>query len=344
MAAAPKDPMCSDLPDWVPEGARHYLVHTEAGRSIRSLARAADCHASTVLRQVRRFENRRDDPLVDDALRQLAVHVSRRHKERKEERKTMTPANQDKARTKGDGVEQPFEQEALRALRRLVEPGAVLAVAREMEMAVVVREAEEGGEATRTATVDRAVAQAMALREWIVCPDPSARISRYHVTGAGRGALKRLMANAENRASGFADAPADFDGRPRDAVGARHADDTVTPRDFRTAISESPLAGLARRRDKDGKLFLSRDLVAAGERLREDFELAQMGPNVTQNWEAFMTAGCSTGAQPSRGGGSKAAQERLSAALAELGPGLGDVALRCCCFLEGLEMTEQRMG
>lgn len=32
------------------------------------------------------------------------------------------------------------------------------------------------------------------------------------------------------------------------------------------------------------------------------------------------------------------------AALSDLGPGLGDVALRCCCFLEGLEQAEKRLG
>ena len=26
------------------------------------------------------------------------------------------------------------------------------------------------------------------------------------------------------------------------------------------------------------------------------------------------------------------------------GPGLGDIALKCCCYLEGLETAEKRMG
>ena len=34
----------------------------------------------------------------------------------------------------------------------------------------------------------------------------------------------------------------------------------------------------------------------------------------------------------------------VAAALRDLGPGLGDVALRVCCFLEGIEAAEQRMG
>ena len=57
------------VPEWVPGNALTYLAHVEAGRSIRSLAREAGCHASTILRMVRRFEMRRDDPLVDLALR-----------------------------------------------------------------------------------------------------------------------------------------------------------------------------------------------------------------------------------------------------------------------------------
>ena len=36
--------------------------------------------------------------------------------------------------------------------------------------------------------------------------------------------------------------------------------------------------------------------------------------------------------------------DRVGAALRNLGPGLGDVALRVCCFLEGLETAEKRMG
>jgi len=56
------------LPGWVPNAVKWYVDHTQNGVSLRDLARQEGCHASTVLRQVRRFENRRDDPLVDEAL------------------------------------------------------------------------------------------------------------------------------------------------------------------------------------------------------------------------------------------------------------------------------------
>ena len=38
------------------------------------------------------------------------------------------------------------------------------------------------------------------------------------------------------------------------------------------------------------------------------------------------------------------AVHRARSALADLGPGLGDVALRCCCRLEGPEVVEQTIG
>ncbi|MGB0499049.1 MAG: DUF6456 domain-containing protein, partial [Rubricella sp.] len=99
-------------------------------------------------------------------------------------------------------------------------------------------------------------------------------------------------------------------------------------------------------RDADGSPFLSPREADAGERLREDFERAQMGAHVTQNWDRFLTAEVQAGRRPvsPAEGGSAAARDRVHGALAALGPGLSDIALRCCCFLEGLEAAERRLG
>jgi hypothetical protein len=52
-----------------------------------------------------------------------------------------------------------------------------------------------------------------------------------------------------------------------------------------------------------------------------------------------------TGGQSGHAGyGAEAARARVIGALRDLGPGLGDVALRCCCYLEGLESAEKKMG
>ncbi len=330
------------MPGWVPEAARHYIVHTECGMSIRAIARSVARHPSTVLRQVRRWESLRDDPLIDEALNRLGRAVLRNPPRPKfKEPNDMTLQDRPIAAIPDD---ETFEVEARRVLRRLCEPGAVLAVASEMDKAVVVRDMAGGG-TTRTAVVERAVAQALAVKDWIACIEPG-RVARYRITPAGRAALGRMLAAQENAAQGaaqgFAEAQSGFDG-PGMAPGAADAARGKP----RFAPGDSPMAALARRRDRDGVAFLGADLVAAGERLREDFELAQMGPRVTANWEHVLSGaidGGRGGAGADAMGGSAAARARVEAALRDLGPGLGDVALRCCCHLEGLEQAEQAMG
>ena len=321
----------SDIPAWVPRDARHYLSHVEQGRPIRALARSADCHASTILRQIRKLETRRDDPLIDDALETLG-RVSRRTSPRNTERPKMTQPEDPQMPD-----DETLMSEARRILRRMCETGAMLAVAAEMEKAVVVRDGA-GGSSTRTAVVDRPIAQAMALKGWIATTG-SGRITRYFITAAGRTALEQMLQQEQPRGPlGFADAQADF--ATQDDICAR----PQSSRRARYTLAESPLAALARRRDKDGTNFLSDRLVQAGERLREDFELAQMGEKTTQNWDRFLTPGVDAPAGSFTGSAPSAARARVGSALADLGPGLSDVVLRCCCYLEGLETTEKRLG
>jgi hypothetical protein len=291
------------------------------------------------LRQVRRFQNLRDDFLIDEALRRLGDDM---HPITAQSNNSNGGTMSGHQRQTPD--EETLDREARRVLRRLCEKGAVLAVAAEMDKAVVVRD-RANGQTTRTAVVDRAVAQALALKDWISCSNPG-RIARYRITQAGRAAVSRMLAEAENAAQGFAEAQSPFQAQHGASGETGVADGRGKRRKVRVSIADSPMTALARRKDRDGQPFLSADLVAAGERLREDFELAQMGPRSgTQNWERFLTGPVDDSFGPGDAmGGSRAARDRVAGALRDLGPGLGDVVLRCCCFLEGLEMTEKRMG
>ncbi|TNY34281.1 helix-turn-helix domain-containing protein [Pelagovum pacificum] len=290
------------MPDWVPDPVRHYLAHTEAGTPIRALARQQDVHASTVLRQVRKLENRRDDPLVDSALKRLSAVVG------------LPVDKLDPDLPDLDTV----ETEAARVLRRLAEQGAVLAVAREMDRAVVVRDLADG-DTDRLAVVDAPIAQVLALNEWIESGAPAARIARYRITASGRTALREMIAARENRARDRSEV---VSSGPFRSARRQHRD--ATP----ISLPESPLVGLSRRRDRDGGPFLDRDLVRAGERLREDYELSRMAASNDTTADTPATA----------------ARARVEAAFEDLGPGLSDVALRCCCYLEGMEEAERRMG
>lgn len=330
------------LPDWVPEGAQRYLAHTEGGISIREIARQAGCHASTVMRQIRKIETRRDDPLVDAALKTLGVGLEAGRPDA-----SVGPRYEEDSVMAGElATHEAVEDEATlqdiqRVLRRLCERGAVLAVAPEMDKAVVVRESESGT-SQRTAVVDRGIAEKLALKDWIGAAR-TGRVMRYRITAAGRQALEEMFGSLAEpeRASG------DVAEQHR-TWGERTESDPETGqrRKFRYNLSESPLTALARRRDKDGQVFLSEALVSAGERLREDFELAQMGPRVAQNWDRFLMGGARGGfsGDSGVGNGPEGARQRVADALAALGPGLGDVVLRCCCYLEGLESAEKRLG
>jgi hypothetical protein len=342
------------LPGWLPEDARLYLEHTEAGLSLRALARREGCHASTVLRKVRRYESRRDDPLIDEGLSRLgrfhmgadktpAADCQKADCQKKEETMSaqirLEPQICDEATIRG---------EAPRILRRLCEADVVLAIAPDMEKAVVLRR-QPNGELSRIAVVDRGVAQAFALKDWIVCDEPG-RVAQYRITSAGRAAVRRMLGGmeglqaADGAPAGFAEAQSPFADQHRD-YEYRDIPDGGRAHRLRVNMAESPVAALARRRDKNGKPFLTPDLVAAAERLREDFELAQMGARVAQNWDRFLTGGgrgAFDGGSP--GQGPRAARDRVAAALRDLGPGLGDMTLRCCCYLEGLEAAERRLG
>ena len=326
------------MPAWLPDGVRHYIGHAGAGLSLREIARREGLHASTVLRQVRRMENRRDDPLVDAALDSLVRAAQGPAPLQPEDAPDMTaPLRPDALLTDAATL----AREARRVLRRLSEPCAVLAIAPDMDKAAVLREFPDGRSA-RTAVVDRAVAQAFALKDWIACRRPG-RIAVYEITTAGRAALKRFL--EEDATAGMAEAPQVFAGQHR-VWGERRVVENGEMRRLRYNMAESPVAALGRRRDKDGAPFLTPEQVAAGERLREDFELAQMGPRVAQNWDRFLTGGGRGDFAGGRGPaeGPRDARDRVAAALRDLGPGLGDMALRCCCHLEGLEAAEKRLG
>ncbi len=317
-------------PDWVPSHAKTYLTHVNLGVSIRELARIQGCHASTILRQVRKFESRRDDPLVDEALNDLSPST---HPETEPENHHMVKAV---SLTEAD-----IARHARRILRRLCETGAYLLIAPQMEVTAVFKETVPG-RPTRIAVVDRSFARAFALKEWIA-GEQLGKVSRYSITTTGRTALKRMI--AEDRLDKEEAATTPFQDQHKE-FGERVVKmyDGSGRKNVRFNFAESPLTLLARKKDKSGAMYLSPELLEAGERLREDFEQAQLGPRVAQNWDRFLTntsGGYNGGAECS---GSSNARDRVSGALKALGPGLADVALRVCCFLEGMEKAEKRLG
>lgn len=106
-------------------------------------------------------------------------------------------------------------------------------------------------------------------------------------------------------------------------------------------LAESPLSWLRARG------MLSERLYLAGDRLREDWEHAGLGPQVTMRWDGQAPA---RGQRRAGGGGLAPAEYRISAkhrfdeAMQKCGPGLSDIAWRVVCAGEGLAAAEKAMG
>jgi DNA-directed RNA polymerase specialized sigma24 family protein len=320
------------LPEWVPDTVRTYLAHVEGGASLRNIARQTGVHASTVMRQVRRCEGLRDDPLADAALKSLEMlwhdrsHSSgpARHGGRE---RPMTRTTQDTER---------LDRETLRALRALTEPDALLVIADGIEDAVVVSHVEDD-RPVRRAVVPRDVAEILALKEWIA-GQAKGRLARYRITPAGRSELGRLVAATESRKVA---AVGEASGQFHPGKGSA--------RKPRTAGAEPPLRVLARRKRTDGAPFLTPAMVRAAERFRESYEIARAGGALEADLEPLLSGTITLRPPTARGSAAVAvsrdlvALESLVKAVKKIGPELAEAVILACCRETGMEQIEEQL-
>ena len=121
-------------------------------------------------------------------------------------------------------------------------------------------------------------------------------------------------------------------------VGPRRAGSAVGKRRTVTVnVAESPLTWLHARGHLDDRQF------DAGERLRADYERAQLSPSVTMRWDPVrVDGGGGDGLTPSER--QLAAKARFDGAMAEAGSGLKDILWRVACACEGLPEAEKGLG
>lgn len=101
-------------------------------------------------------------------------------------------------------------------------------------------------------------------------------------------------------------------------------------------LAESPLGWLHAHGHLDDRL------LDAGERLRADYERAQLGPRVTMRWEAERIRGSGgQGLNPTER--QIAARERFGGALKQAGKGLEDILWRVVCGGETLPVAEKAL-
>ena len=101
-------------------------------------------------------------------------------------------------------------------------------------------------------------------------------------------------------------------------------------------LAESPLGWLHAHGHLEDRLF------DAGERLRADYERANLGPSVTMRWDPVRVKG---GAHPDLTESERqvAARQRFNAALREAGKGLEDILWRVVCAGETLPVAEKAL-
>lgn len=128
------------------------------------------------------------------------------------------------------------------------------------------------------------------------------------------------------------------------AIGEGTRQEAGQPRSMRRSVTvnttESPLGWLFVRG------LISQKQFDAGDRLRFDWERAQLAPRVTMSWDKAPLA-------KARGGGADApdltgaqidAKKRFEAAVAAAGPGLADILWRIVCAGEGMREAETALG
>lgn len=102
-------------------------------------------------------------------------------------------------------------------------------------------------------------------------------------------------------------------------------------------VAESPLSWLHARGHLSDRQF------DAGERLRADWERAQLAPSVTMRWDPVRVGG---GSNSGLGPGERqiAAKVRFDGAVAAAGPGLADILWRVVCAGDALADAERALA
>jgi hypothetical protein len=105
-------------------------------------------------------------------------------------------------------------------------------------------------------------------------------------------------------------------------------------------IVESPLGWLFARG------FVTKRQFDAGERLRADWERAQLAPRVTMAWDAAPVSRGRGGSAiaPDLNGAQIDARRRFHAAIDSAGPGLADILWRVVCAGDGMREAESALG
>lgn len=229
-----------------------------------------------------------------------------------------------------------LEQEAARIFRRLIEARSYLArlgthLDKRCEYGLFV---SRNNHKKPVLKLQADMFEGFVANDWLV----ESTNGHWHITSQGESWLRRRMAtNDPYRAQ-------------HQLNGTRNIE--IAPNSVRKLtvnLTESPLGWLRHRKSADGTPLLSQQQYDAGERLRGDFEKAQMSPRITSDITAPMTS--SSGKRTGDAGNGVAmreaaiaAKQRFFKALDATGADLCDVLIEVCCHLKGMDEAEKHLS
>jgi hypothetical protein len=231
--------------------------------------------------------------------------------------------------TKARAAEPDIERQADRLLRALAEPGASAKATDIPRPGLLAVSAKRKGISLVAAHFAAAAGAHLVAQDLARWSEAGGR-AMLEITETGRSNIRRSAAPALEQ----------FQAQHRDIEAT-----LLEPHGpVRRNEAESPLAWLARRKDRAGRPMLDPASFAAGERFRNDFTLAGLQPRITSDWSTPVS-GAALGERGMHISDLMvAARQRLDAALDALGPELGSLILDVCGFLKGLEIVEAEHG
>lgn len=212
-------------------------------------------------------------------------------------------------------------RDAARLLSALDEEGAYALPDPLTEGEIIVRSGGSG----ISVSCGRYIAQAgQTLLSCDLAEQAAGRHARLTISAAGRARLRRDRAG---RDTPYLAQHLDLEGKGEPSRPVRDA-------------SESPLAWMARRRDRDGTPLIDAACFEAGERLRRDMTMGALMPRMGSDWSGVKVDGGGP-RDPSAGSDAMlAARQRVRAALTAVGSDLSGLLIDLCGFVKGLETIE----
>lgn len=214
-----------------------------------------------------------------------------------------------------------LDRDAARLLIALDEEGAYALPDPLAEGEIIVR---SGGDGVSLSSGRYGTQAGQTLLSCDLAEQAAGRRARLTISAAGRARLRRDRAG---RDTPYLAQHLDLEGRGEATRPVRDA-------------SESPLAWMARRRDRDGTPLIDAACFEAGERLRRDMTMGALMPRLGSDWSGVKVDGGGPRA-PSAGSDTMlAARQRVRAALTAVGSDLSGLLIDLCGFVKGLETIE----